>query len=111
MGAKVTKYAKVLNLGPSMPVSSDDCKLEALLIILGLFPDCDALADAASDVGLELPVTGELTLGHAWRFLEVYRAREGFTRAEAADIRETFQTYAKHIDGQVSEIDTVDVRR
>lgn len=59
-----------------------------------------SLADEAKSLRL-LTVGGQvtttqklLTIGEAYRFLEVYRRREGFTRAEANELKGLFEKYA-----------------
>jgi len=84
--------------------------LNGLLNAFGNFPEREAVLEAAEDAGISLPsspsgasarspLSGRpslsalsaceedlpVTISEAWRFLEVYRGREGLTRAEASD--------------------------
>eukprot|EP00435_Cladocopium_sp_Y103_P025594 s1269_g6.t1 len=50
-------------------------------------------------VGGQVTTTQKLlTIGEAYRFLEVYRRREGFTRAETAELKAFFEKYAHESD-------------
>jgi len=95
--------------------------LASLLRAFGYLPDREAVKDAAVDshISLKPPLTRRgsqpmirqhsngpkffhtttthkktVSLSDAYRFLQVYRLREGFTRAEAAELQAYFQRFA-----------------
>eukprot|EP00931_Biecheleriopsis_adriatica_P031497 TRINITY_DN18464_c0_g1_i1.p1 TRINITY_DN18464_c0_g1~~TRINITY_DN18464_c0_g1_i1.p1 ORF type:complete len:1295 (-),score=244.57 TRINITY_DN18464_c0_g1_i1:54-3938(-) len=79
-------------------------KLEILLQLmrcLGYMADVGAVRDAAEDSGrilsemIDRSSSDVVTLTDAYCFLELYRSREGFTRAEAAELEETFDEFAE----------------
>jgi len=62
--------------------------------------------------GEEGHLAPKLSLGEAWRFLEVYRSRDGLTRAEAEDLGAAFRQYAAHNElADSNEISTFDAGR
>jgi len=73
--------------------------LSDFLRYFGIVAERDAVLEAIRDAGLELPMQ-EFGLDEAWRFLEVFRSREGFTRAEATDIEEAFR---QHVPKQLKD--------
>jgi Ca2+-binding EF-hand superfamily protein len=100
-----------------------------LLIFLGYLPDDDTLIECAQAAGISLdqetPDTAEDTLSagsappvvsikEAWRFLELYRIREGMTNAELEDNKEIWNGQP---DGESAdalgerEIDTVNAQK
>ncbi|CAE7206690.1 CML1 [Symbiodinium natans] len=109
----------------SLPAGDKEDLLTGLLRIMGYVPDKEAVRDAAIDSNINLakptvrraslvqmcmpnsvkPPSGAIsatptykstvTLSEAYRFLEVYRCREGFTRAEAAELQEHYNRFAQ----------------
>jgi len=77
-------------------------ELEQILRSMGYIPDREAIIDAVKDA----KVPSELTLSDLWKFLEVYRAREGLSVSETAEVEQCFHRYDQ--DGQ-EEISTLDV--
>jgi len=99
--------------------SGDDMQdlLHSLLQSVGYIAEREAVLDAALECGISVsaaprrddpealvPRGGSfkeplLSLSDAYRFLQVYRMREGFTRAEATDLEATFMSYAEQAPG------------
>ncbi|CAE7221481.1 ADCK1, partial [Symbiodinium pilosum] len=107
------------------PAQDKEDLLTGLLRIMGYVPDKEAVRDAAVDCNINLtkPMVrraslvqfcmpnssksvssavsatptykNTVTLSEAYRFLEVYRCREGFTRAEAAELQDQFGRFAQ----------------
>lgn len=77
-------------------------EVEQILRSMGYIPDQEAVADAVRDAG----VGQELTLSDLWKFLQVYRDREGLSVAELAEVDETF---ARYIDEDEEEISALNV--
>merc|ERR1719456_413771 len=66
-------------------------ELVSVLRNLGYFPEYEEIRDAVEDCGL-CPTgdSWEMDFDHLWRFVEAYRSREGFSKADVAELRETF---------------------
>ncbi|CAE7401971.1 Adck1 [Symbiodinium sp. CCMP2592] len=108
----------------NLPSGDKEDVLTGLLRIMGYVPDKEAVRDAAVDSNISLakptvrraslaqllPNSGKqpagsvsaaptykatVTLSEAYRFLEVYRCREGFTRAEANELQEYYNRFAQ----------------
>ncbi|OLP95639.1 putative aarF domain-containing protein kinase 1 [Symbiodinium microadriaticum] len=108
----------------NLPSGDKEDVLTGLLRIMGYMPDKEAVRDAAVDSNISLakptvrraslaqllPNSGKqpagsvsatptykatVTLSEAYRFLEVYRCREGFTRAEANELQEYYNRFAQ----------------
>jgi Ca2+-binding EF-hand superfamily protein len=73
------------------------CMLQGLMAMSSYCVDGRALKEAAQDAGISLPAL-DVSLSDAWRFLEIFRAREGFTRSEAAEIDEVFAKFSAAAD-------------
>ncbi|CAK8998478.1 unnamed protein product [Durusdinium trenchii] len=111
--------------------------LTSLLRVLGYVPDQEAIRDAACDsninlgkgqtiggrrnsaqtislslVNVDAPTKSQkqLSLSEAYRFLEVYRLREGFTRAEADELKVFFEKFG-HESDNMSRISSCDAGR
>merc|ERR1712194_394226 len=54
---------------------------------------------------------GQLGLSDVWRFLDVYRGREGFTRSDASEIQEAFKRYEREPIGEISPTEVGKVLR
>merc|ERR1719262_889837 len=59
---------------------------------LGYFPEQEEVNDALADIGVNHDEDEELDFDGLWRFLEVYRGREGFSKADIKEIREVFNS-------------------
>jgi len=74
---------------------------------LGYFPEAEAVAEAATDAGLDLEES-DMDLSGFWKLLTAYRGKEGFGVKDIAEITEAFQHFDKNNSG---EINTSDVPR
>lgn len=84
--------------------------LRHVMTVLGYqVPDMDAVWESAKDAGID--VSGELDLSKLWRILVVFRAREGFSAAEASDVEEAFKRYDKQSEGEISTLEAGKVLR
>jgi len=70
----------------------------SLLHLLGLFPDQDAVVEAAAEAGIGLE-EGTLDFGDICHLLEVLSAHEELSRADIGSARETFLHFATPEDG------------
>jgi len=103
-------------------------EMESLLRALGYRPDRQAVRDAAEDAGVLVPSIDdlggngrrpsisserdfELDFWDVWRFVEVYRAHEGFNRKDVADIDEAFRRYDRDGKGELSTLEVGKVLR
>jgi len=83
---------------------------------MGYFPDLDAIKQSAEDANLD-PQDSELDLSELWQLLQIYRAREGLNRQEAADINEAYRRYTSKKQeigdesqaAEVAELSTLDI--
>jgi len=80
-----------------------------LLNQLGYTPDMDAVWESARDAGID--AAESLDLSKLWQVLVVFRAREGFSAAEAADVEQAFKRYDKHNEGEISTLEVGKVLR
>jgi Ca2+-binding EF-hand superfamily protein len=74
-------------------------ELLQILRSLGYFPERDEIHDTFSDIGAN--ADSELNFDQLWRFLEVYRKREGFSKADMADIEDAFNEIDSDGSGQL----------
>lgn len=68
-----------------------------LLLMLqsgGYFTEEDVIQEVASDIGITYDPGASLTLSEVWRFLAVYRKREGLKQADADQIVAAFRLYS-----------------
>jgi len=107
---------EILRIKEVLLVSPPDMQelLHNLLQSVGYIAERESVLDAALECGISVSAAAArrgsgtevtsprggaymeplLSLSDAYRFLEVYRTREGFTRAEATDLEVTFRRYA-----------------
>jgi len=78
-------------------------ELVHILRALGYFPEQEEIQDALTDIGVS--PESELDFDQLWRFLEVYRGREGFSRADMAEICEVFAIADKDGSGQLEVLE------
>jgi Ca2+-binding EF-hand superfamily protein len=75
-------------------------ELAHIVADLGYFPQRDEVNDALADIGMS--PEQELDFDELWRFLEVYRGREGFSHAEMVEIEEVFNVVDADGSGSLS---------
>lgn len=74
-------------------------KLQDVLQELGYLPEEQAMVDAAVDAGITcegrdiFQEAGDLNFEEVWRFLEVYRKRDGLARATDSELRMVFERF------------------
>jgi Ca2+-binding EF-hand superfamily protein len=100
--AKIIKYMKLSDKDGNGVVSMDE--MVGLVRMLGYLPHECALREAAVSTGIQ--DTSSMDLSSVWQLLSVYRSREGFSSAEAEEIREAFTRFDAEGAG---EIDTAQV--
>jgi len=88
-------------------------ELKALLQSLGYFPDIQAVNEASADVGIDANEANlELDLSLLWQLLQVYRDREGMSRADAEAYIEAFKKHSqKSSEGLEDEIATSNLNK
>lgn len=64
-------------------------EMKSILCLFGYLPDLDAVHEVAKDLGF-CEASEMVTPETMWRFLELYRARDGLTRARCATIKAEF---------------------
>merc|ERR1712032_1075523 len=78
-----------------------DDDLSRLLRRLGYTPDAQAVAEIAGDAD----VGRRFDLPSLWRFLCLYRTREGLTHSELEGLEMTFKHYDRDATGDIRTID------
>eukprot|EP00928_Gymnodinium_smaydae_P004233 TRINITY_DN11465_c0_g6_i4.p1 TRINITY_DN11465_c0_g6~~TRINITY_DN11465_c0_g6_i4.p1 ORF type:complete len:1134 (-),score=238.06 TRINITY_DN11465_c0_g6_i4:551-3952(-) len=82
--------------------------LQESLQALGYLPVEDAVIDAAVDAGIKQSpkggsFPGEVSFAELWRFLDIYRKREGFSRKEHEGIERIFNAFDTDQSGLLDE--------
>lgn len=78
-------------------------EMDNLLRALGYTPDPEAVLEASSAAGLASG--SEFDLSQIWQMLSVFRAREGFSAAEAREIQEAFTEQDYQNEGEISTLE------
>lgn len=63
-------------------------ELVTVLRTLGYYPERDEIRDASEDAGVK--EGEEMDVEQLWRFIEAYRGREGFSKADVEELRDSF---------------------
>merc|ERR1719401_1119185 len=78
-------------------------ELETLIRQLGYVPDTDAVTESAADAGIS-EGDNDLDLSELWRFLKVYRDREGLNSAELSEVKEPFDRQTTSGDISITNV-------
>jgi len=76
-------------------------ELQPMMRSLGYFPTLEAVVETTEDAGVDL----DLDLDELFDFMQLYRAREGLTRAEHKEVDDVFRRYASERDHEMSTSD------
>merc|ERR1719230_354863 len=79
------------------------CRLMTLLDRLGYCPRPAVVEEALEDAGFYEKT--ELDLSDVWKFLGIFRSREGFTGSEAKELLEIFESCEKKSNGEMSALE------
>merc|ERR1711937_437580 len=78
-------------------------ELTTLLCSLGYFP-CDAAVKEAAKEANIAEEDQDLDISELWRFMKVYRDREGLTEEEANEIEEAWADAGMEPEGEVTVV-------
>lgn len=82
-----------------------------VLKTLGYLTTKRAIVEAAEDAGISILQSQGIVFDDFWSLLEVFRSREGFTRAEAQGIQSVFNANDADGDGELTVVELAKVLR
>lgn len=101
---------KLQALGADDSESILPCEMLNLLHSTGYVADQEVVNEVLQEIGIE--AEEQIGLGSLWKFLVIFRQREGLTRAETMRVRKAFKKYASGDEGDdelIREVQTDDI--